>query len=79
MIDHFLATVGRDFNNACIHADCVFRTSFYAEPAEDTNTEIDIETDGKFFNIGIRMYPSHNIHAVGRASCFTHHAGHAAG
>src|SRR5207247_10473128 len=78
MIDHFLTTVGSDFNNTCIHANCVFWTSFYAETTEHTNTEINVEADRKFLNIGIRMLTSQNINTVCRAYCFTHHTGNTA-
>jgi len=78
VVDHFLATVGSDFDDSGVHANGVFRAGLYTESAKDTHTKIDIEAGGKFFDVRIGVLTRYDVNASRRAGCFAHHASDAA-
>jgi len=76
VIDHPFPAVRRKFQNARVHSDRILRTGLYAISAEDAHAQIDVEPDGILFNVGLRMFSSHDVDAMSGADGLAHHACH---
>jgi hypothetical protein len=76
-IHHAFTGVRSKLHYSGIHANRIFRACFNAKAAKNTDSQIDIEAPGHFFDIWIRVFGCDYMDAARRAYRFAHHAGDA--